>query len=132
MSPWATRRWCKSCCRPTEAQFSDPIGFFKASMRCRRCAAVAAPHERVAADVRRPLGTAVGGSGREALYNAPPFGALRDDPWSAVTMGRFAPRLKPLLFDIPGGAGRLMHPWVRACACLLVTVSERPGAARLS
>lgn len=65
-----------------------------------------------------PWATAVGGSGREALYNAPPFGALRDDPWSAVTMGRFAPRLKPLLFDIPGGAGRLMHPWVRACACL--------------
>ena len=25
----------------------------------------------------------------DALYNAPPFGALRDDNWVAVTMGRF-------------------------------------------
>lgn len=39
----------------------------------------------------------------EALYNAPPFGALRDDSWGAVTMGRFARRLGPLLFGIPGG-----------------------------
>ncbi|CAK9079577.1 Prolycopene isomerase [Durusdinium trenchii] len=47
----------------------------------------------------------------DALYNAPPFGALRDDSWAAVTMGRFFRRLGPLLFDIPGGAARLSQPF---------------------
>lgn len=32
----------------------------------------------------------------KALYNAPPFGALRDDGWAAVTMGRFSRWGNPL------------------------------------
>lgn len=55
----------------------------------------------------------------EALYNAPPFGALRDDSWGAVTMGRFARRLGPLLFGIPGGGTWDMgHGWDMATLVL--------------
>ncbi|CAJ1357690.1 unnamed protein product [Effrenium voratum] len=46
----------------------------------------------------------------DALYNAPPFGALRDDNWVAVTMGRFFRRVLPIL-GLPGGAARLSQPF---------------------
>ncbi|CAE7681886.1 CRTISO [Symbiodinium pilosum] len=45
-----------------------------------------------------------------ALYNSPPFGALRDDSFVPITMGRYARRLLPL-FSIPGGAARLSQPF---------------------
>ncbi|CAE7252453.1 CRTISO [Symbiodinium necroappetens] len=47
----------------------------------------------------------------EALYNSPPFGALRDDPFAPITLGRYTRRLLPLLFGIPGGAARLSQPF---------------------
>lgn len=47
----------------------------------------------------------------DALYNIPPFGALRDDPFAPITLGRYTRRLLPLLFGIPGGAARLSQPF---------------------
>ncbi|CAE7802593.1 unnamed protein product [Symbiodinium microadriaticum] len=46
----------------------------------------------------------------DALYNSPPFGALRDDPFAPITLGRYARRLLPLFFGIPGAA-RLSQPF---------------------
>ncbi|CAE7192094.1 CRTISO [Symbiodinium natans] len=47
----------------------------------------------------------------EALYNSPPFGALRDDPFVPITLARYTRRLLPLFFGIPGGAARLSQPF---------------------
>mmetsp|Transcript_21897 Transcript_21897/g.51156 ORF Transcript_21897/g.51156 Transcript_21897/m.51156 type:complete len:644 (-) Transcript_21897:41-1972(-) len=43
----------------------------------------------------------------EAVYNAPPFGAIREDPWALLTIGRYWDRLKA----IPGGPEKLTEPF---------------------
>lgn len=43
----------------------------------------------------------------EAVYNSPPFCAIREDPWAALTIGRYWSRLK----NIPGGPEKLSEPF---------------------
>jgi len=43
----------------------------------------------------------------EAVYNSPPFCAIREDPWALCTLGRYWNRLKP----IPGGPEKLSEPF---------------------
>jgi len=47
----------------------------------------------------------------KALYNSPPFCALRDDAGAVITLGRYAGRVAPLFFGLPGGAERLSEPF---------------------
>ena len=79
----AIRRWSRSCCQDLEAffcrVFSMAPHFLRAFSLLGGPDAVSQWQELMAE--LKPMS--------EALYNSPPFGALRDDPFAPITLGRY-------------------------------------------